>query len=234
MSSWTEGEGNPLYVEEILRQLRETGGIRVEDGEAGLGRADVALPETIHDIIAARIDRLPEEVKHDAPGRSGGGSAGSAVPWWRAPSRPSGSGGQHLTELQAGDFFFLSAREPELDLYVQARVDPGRRLLEPSRAAPPPRTTPRWGAGSRSCGTESARRGSRAPRPPLRQERGRREGRRLRHPGRREGPTPLGEHGSPRPVRGRPQAPRDDARHGAEPRTPDRRRRQAGGDQVRA
>ena len=58
------GEGNPLYVEEILRQLRETGGLRVEDGEAQLSRPDVTVPATIHDIIAARIDRLPDDVKH--------------------------------------------------------------------------------------------------------------------------------------------------------------------------
>ena len=31
-----KGEGNPLYVEEILRQLQETGGLVVEDGEARL------------------------------------------------------------------------------------------------------------------------------------------------------------------------------------------------------
>ena len=31
-----KGEGNPLYVEEILRQLQETGGILVENGEARL------------------------------------------------------------------------------------------------------------------------------------------------------------------------------------------------------
>ena len=58
-----KGEGNPLYVEEILRQLQETGGILVEDGEARLRAADVTVPETIHDIIAARVDRLAESPK---------------------------------------------------------------------------------------------------------------------------------------------------------------------------
>src|SRR5262249_43416090 len=38
----TKGAGNPLYVEEILRQLRETGGILVEDGEARLGGGAVS------------------------------------------------------------------------------------------------------------------------------------------------------------------------------------------------
>src|SRR5881296_4767315 len=58
-----KSEGNPLYVEEILRQLQETGGIAVENGQARLSRADVTVPATIHDIIAARIDRLADPLK---------------------------------------------------------------------------------------------------------------------------------------------------------------------------
>src|SRR2546426_3128346 len=58
-----KSEGNPLYVEEILRQLRETDGILVKDGEARLSRPDVTVPATIHDIIAARVDRLAEPRK---------------------------------------------------------------------------------------------------------------------------------------------------------------------------
>src|SRR5437870_12929708 len=58
-----KSEGNPLYVEEILRQLQETRGILVEDGEARLRRPDVTVPATIHDIIAARVDRLSEPLK---------------------------------------------------------------------------------------------------------------------------------------------------------------------------
>ena len=58
-----KSEGNPLYVEEIVRQLQETGGIVVEDGAARLRSGDIAVPATIHDIIAARVDRLPETLK---------------------------------------------------------------------------------------------------------------------------------------------------------------------------
>src|SRR5947208_8209939 len=63
-----KSEGNPLYVEEILRQLQETGGLAVEGGEARLSRADVTVPATIHDIIAARVDRLAEGLKHTLQG----------------------------------------------------------------------------------------------------------------------------------------------------------------------
>ena len=58
-----KGEGNPLYIEEIVRQLQETDGIRLDDGEAALKTADVTIPGTIHDIISARVDRVAEPFK---------------------------------------------------------------------------------------------------------------------------------------------------------------------------
>src|SRR2546425_8707689 len=42
-----KSEGNPLYVEEILRQLQETRGILVEDGEARLRRPDEDSPRLL-------------------------------------------------------------------------------------------------------------------------------------------------------------------------------------------
>jgi class 3 adenylate cyclase len=59
-----KGEGNPLYVEEIVRQLQETGGVVTEQGVARLRGGDVSVPEGIRDIIAARVDRLSESPKH--------------------------------------------------------------------------------------------------------------------------------------------------------------------------
>jgi adenylate cyclase len=47
-------EGNPLFVEELAVFLRELG-----PGE----RAADAVPETIHDLLTARIDRLPDAPK---------------------------------------------------------------------------------------------------------------------------------------------------------------------------
>jgi predicted ATPase len=59
----TRADGNPLYMEEIVRQLRETGGLIVENDEARLGAGDVRVPATIHDIISSRVDRLPDGLK---------------------------------------------------------------------------------------------------------------------------------------------------------------------------
>src|SRR2546422_332058 len=107
-------EGNPLYVEEILRQLQETSGILVEDGEARLRSPDVTVPATIHDIIAARVDRLAEPLKHTLQGaavvgRRFGMSLLSRV-LEVVPDRVAG----HLRELHSLDFVFPSAQEPEL------------------------------------------------------------------------------------------------------------------------
>src|SRR2546425_1431102 len=109
-----KSEGNPLYVEEILRQLQETGGIAVEGGEARLSRADVTVPATIHDIIAARIDRLAEPHKHTLQGaavvgRRFGISLVSRI-LEVAPDQVAGN----LRDLHGLDFVFPSAQEPEL------------------------------------------------------------------------------------------------------------------------
>jgi class 3 adenylate cyclase/tetratricopeptide (TPR) repeat protein len=62
-----KAEGNPLFVEEITRSLLERGLlVRNDGGVAWAGRAAVELPGTIHDIIAARLDRLDEPVKRTA------------------------------------------------------------------------------------------------------------------------------------------------------------------------
>jgi class 3 adenylate cyclase/tetratricopeptide (TPR) repeat protein len=107
------GEGNPLYVEEILRQLRETGGLRVEEGEAQLSRPDVTVPATIHDIIAARIDRLPDDVKHTLQVAAVVGRQ-VAIPLLARALAGDVDPTAHLVELQASDFLFLSSPEPEL------------------------------------------------------------------------------------------------------------------------
>jgi tetratricopeptide (TPR) repeat protein len=60
-------EGSPLFVEEILRALIDQSVI-VTDGAIGSWRvrdetATVELPKTLRGVLAARIDRLPYEIK---------------------------------------------------------------------------------------------------------------------------------------------------------------------------
>ncbi len=60
-----KAEGNPFFVEEISRTLVESHAVRVEAGRLlGAGAAvSVAVPDTVQDVIAARIDRLDEPQK---------------------------------------------------------------------------------------------------------------------------------------------------------------------------
>ena len=61
----TRAEGNPLYVEEFLRMLMETGQIAQHGGRwlAVGGRETVDVPPTLQGIITARLDRVPSAVK---------------------------------------------------------------------------------------------------------------------------------------------------------------------------
>ena len=54
-------EGNPLFVEEIIRMLIDRGAIESRDGRWRATDAvlDVEIPETLHGLLLARIDRLP-------------------------------------------------------------------------------------------------------------------------------------------------------------------------------
>ncbi|HET7700033.1 MAG TPA: adenylate/guanylate cyclase domain-containing protein [Candidatus Limnocylindria bacterium] len=56
--------GNPFFIEEVVRELQETGGLR-EAGGVLTGAADVAghLPATIQDVLEARLDRLDDGAK---------------------------------------------------------------------------------------------------------------------------------------------------------------------------
>ncbi len=60
-----KSEGNPFFVEEVIRMLIDTGGIVSKDGhwEAGKSIESVEIPDNLQSLLLARIDRLPEESK---------------------------------------------------------------------------------------------------------------------------------------------------------------------------
>ena len=60
-------EGNPFFVEEILRALIQEGTLQ-QDAAAGSWNvaedaASIAIPETVDGVLNARIDRLPEDTR---------------------------------------------------------------------------------------------------------------------------------------------------------------------------
>jgi class 3 adenylate cyclase/tetratricopeptide (TPR) repeat protein len=58
-----KAEGNPFFVEELITALSETGAIRPEGTTWVLGRPldQIAVPDTIQDVLMSRIDRLENE-----------------------------------------------------------------------------------------------------------------------------------------------------------------------------
>jgi class 3 adenylate cyclase len=61
----TRADGNPFFVEEVVRMLIERGLIERRDGR-WLARAEVDsvdIPETLHGLLLARIDQLPDDAR---------------------------------------------------------------------------------------------------------------------------------------------------------------------------
>ncbi len=56
----TAAEGNPLYVEQLLAMLIDSGALRMQGGQwaRSAGYTDVAVPPTIHALLEARLDGL--------------------------------------------------------------------------------------------------------------------------------------------------------------------------------
>jgi predicted ATPase len=61
----TRAGGNPFFLEELVGELVDSGVLVQTDGAWTLGRRDPAflVPDTVHAVLAARIDRLPPEDK---------------------------------------------------------------------------------------------------------------------------------------------------------------------------
>ena len=61
----TKAEGNPFFVEEVIRMLIDRGAIERRDERwvATARVADVEIPDTLQGLLLARIDRLPPESK---------------------------------------------------------------------------------------------------------------------------------------------------------------------------
>jgi class 3 adenylate cyclase/tetratricopeptide (TPR) repeat protein len=65
---WRKAEGNPFFAEEVVRSLRETGILRPDEERSRylLERPveQILVPDTVQDVIMARVDRLPEAPRH--------------------------------------------------------------------------------------------------------------------------------------------------------------------------
>src|SRR5258705_7258609 len=113
----TKGEGNPFYIEELLRSLRETGAMRATAaGYELVGRADeVAVPESVQDLIAARIDRLDDGPKELLQTASGIGREFSH---------------RLLVELAHGEHAEVHLRDLEASQLIETGSDPFERAYK--------------------------------------------------------------------------------------------------------
>jgi class 3 adenylate cyclase/tetratricopeptide (TPR) repeat protein len=94
-------EGNPFFLEELVGELVDRGAlVRSESGwSLGSGESDFAIPDTVHAVLAARIDRLPPVEKNGLQAASVVGRV-----FWRPPVL-------HLTLGEEPDFGLLEERD---------------------------------------------------------------------------------------------------------------------------
>ncbi len=61
-----KSEGNPFFVEEVIRMLIDRGAIQQKNGDwiARDNIENIEIPDNLQGLLLARIDRLPEDVKH--------------------------------------------------------------------------------------------------------------------------------------------------------------------------
>jgi class 3 adenylate cyclase/tetratricopeptide (TPR) repeat protein len=61
----TETGGNPFFVGQMMRHLSETGAVVRRDGRWMPGRplSDLGVPESVRDVVARRLARLPDETR---------------------------------------------------------------------------------------------------------------------------------------------------------------------------
>lgn len=111
-------EGNPFVVEEILRHLIDTRVLMLDGaGRWQLGAAVVAMPKpgTVHEVIAARIDRLPRAVRQDLLRASVVGHSFQLRLLQAVSSEDDARLLEHLACLEDRGLLYVRAREPEVE-----------------------------------------------------------------------------------------------------------------------
>jgi class 3 adenylate cyclase/tetratricopeptide (TPR) repeat protein len=60
-----KAEGNPFFIEEVVKSLQDVGALRRQGEQYVLTKPleEIVVPDTIQDVLMARIDRLPEAPK---------------------------------------------------------------------------------------------------------------------------------------------------------------------------
>lgn len=119
----SRSEGNPFYVEELLRELIERGVLVQRDGtwESSEEIAEVIVPETLEKVVQARLDRLPPAVRSTLQAAS---VIGRRFPFRVLEAIASADGDlrDQLLRLQQADLVRERARIPELEYIFKQHV----------------------------------------------------------------------------------------------------------------
>src|SRR5512135_3362608 len=109
-------EGNPFYLEEIIRSLIEQGALVQEDHtwRATAEMAYVEIPETLQGLLLARIDRLQEDVRRTLQLASVIGKS-FLYRLLEAIAGAERELDEHLSQLQRADLVREKTRRPELE-----------------------------------------------------------------------------------------------------------------------
>lgn len=109
-------EGNPLYLEELIRSLIEQGALVRENHHWRAARpiSDVEIPSTLEGVLLARIDRLPDRPRRTLQIASVVGRS-FLYRLLAAIAEANGDLDAHLARLQSADLVREQARRPELE-----------------------------------------------------------------------------------------------------------------------
>lgn len=115
-------EGNPLFVEEIVRMLIDREAIEFRDGRwtANAVVEAVEIPETLHGLLLARIDRLPGQARRvlrvaSVIGRTFQVSVLDRVVNPTASTAERSHLGDELARLEGAGLVALAASSPEIE-----------------------------------------------------------------------------------------------------------------------
>ena len=111
-----KSEGNPFYLEELIRELIERGVLVQQDGKwlASQAISEVEVPETLEKVIQARLDRLPQPERNTLQAASVIGRR-FAYRVLGALGHALGDLSDHLLHLQQADLVRERSRIPELE-----------------------------------------------------------------------------------------------------------------------
>ena len=110
-------EGNPLFLEESVRTLVETGVLVGEPGAYRLagGAAPIQMPATVQSILAARIDRLRPELKRLLQAAAVVGKTVPVALLASVAEMPEDALHAALAELQAAELLYEARLFPDLE-----------------------------------------------------------------------------------------------------------------------